>query len=394
MKPVRVVALLTISRFALLCFFITTISLHVKAQCSAPNKISYNVILNGTGNNSWGFVFPKFDPSVGTLVAVDIRAIVSVNVNFQLSNVGAGPDSYTVLAGRNENLSVSALGAPISSAFPQDYGPYNLQAGQDTVGAGTVASPQFFSLMNGYNLNDSITSAVAGFLGTGWVVFNNNPYTYAAVISGSNYSLNTTVSDTMKISLTYYYCTSNILASDITSFSVTKESPSLAKLTWDTENEISGRTYEVEESSDGKKFTDIASMVSQVNGSGTSAYDFNYPIAGGTTGTLYFRLKEINAHGQTKYSEIRSIEIDNTNGIYIYPNPANSFINILINEPGSSGWQATIFAADGRLVQRNELINSSPAHIDFIRQLAKGAYFLRLNNRDSGKVHVLPFIVY
>jgi len=128
MKPVKAVILLTIPRFFLLWFFIATVSLQSNAQCGSPNKISYHVTLSGTGNNSWGFVFPQFDPSVGTLVAVDIRSEISVNVNFQLFNIGASADTYTVLAGRNDNLTVSALSSPISNAYPVDYGPYILQA--------------------------------------------------------------------------------------------------------------------------------------------------------------------------------------------------------------------------------------------------------------------------
>ena len=392
MKPVKAVILLTIPRFFLLWFFIATVSLQSNAQCGSPNKISYHVTLSGTGNNSWGFVFPQFDPSVGTLVAVDIRSEISVNVNFQLFNIGASADTYTVLAGRNDNLTVSALSSPISNAYPVDYGPYILQAGQDTVGAGSVSSPQFFSLMSDYVVNDSINSAVAGFLGTSWVVFNNNPYTYTSVISGSNYDLLNTFSDTMKISLTYYYCTANILATDISAFTVTKESNELAKLNWATENEVAGRNYEVEESPDGKFFNGIASVASLPNGDGTGNYDYDYAIAAGTTGKLYFRIKQINGDGYTKYSAIRSIDIDHS-GIYLYPSPADNFINIVFNMPSSNGWQADIFAADGSLVQRNYFVSGGTAHIDFLHRLAKGVYFLRATDKQTQKMQTQSFVV-
>jgi len=393
MKPTKAVAFIIFLRILLLCFSMASASLQAKAQCgSALQSTSYNVALNGTGNNTWGFVFPQFDPSVGTLVAVDIKSVISVNVNFKLFNVGSSSDNYIVLAGRNDNITVSSLGSPISNAVSQDYGSYNLQAGQDTVGAGTVASPQFFSLIKSYVLNDSITSAVAGFLGTGFVAFDNNPYTYASVISGSNDSISSTFTDTSKIVLTYYYCTTNILSSDITSFSVTKESGAWAKINWVTENEIVNRTYEIEESSDGKEFNDIASTQSVVNGNGSADYGYDYAIAPGTEGKLFFRLKEINADGYTKYSEIRSIDIDNNKEIYLYPNPADNFINIIFNIV-ADGWQVDIFAADGRLIQRNYFLNSTSAHIDFLNRLAKGAYFLRAINRQTQKIYTQSFIV-
>ena len=340
MKPFKAKTICAFARYAIAYFLITSATLQLHAQCASGLKItSYSIFLNGTGNNGWGFSIPQFDPSVGTLVAVDIRSVVSVNMNFQLASFDTLQNNYIVLAGRNDNISVSALNSPISNAVSQDYGPYSLQPGQDTVGAGTVASPKFFPLMSNYAINDSIVSAVAGFLGTGYVSFSYSPYTYASVIAGSNFSLNTTASDTMRISLTYYYCTSNILADDITAFSVIKESGTLAKIDWATTNEIAGRTYEIQKSSDGKMFNDVASEASVVNGSGTSDYDYGYAIAAGTTGVLYFRLKETNADGQTKYSDIRSIEIVNADGIYLYPNPANQFINIVFNEPAAGGWQ-------------------------------------------------------
>jgi hypothetical protein len=394
MKPTKAISIFIFSRIVLLCFLIASASLQIKAQCgSGLQSKSYNVLLNGTGNNSWGFVFPQFDPSVGTLVAVDIRSVVSVNMSFQLSNVGASTDDYIVLASRNDNITVSALGSPISNAASQDYGPYNLQAGQDTVGAGTVALPQFFSLLSDHVINDSITSAVAGFLGTGYVSFNYDPFTDATIIAGSNYSLNTAVSDTMRIMLTYYYCMSNILSSDITSFSVTKEAGALAKIDWVTENEIKGRVYEIEESNDVKNFNDIDSTASVVNSNGAGNYDYNYLITAGTTGKLYFRLKEINADGYVKYSEIRSIDLDHGNEINLYPNPADNFINIVFNHPAPNGWQVDIFAADGSLVQRNYFLSTGLAHIDFLHRLAKGTYFMRAVDRQSQKMYTESFIV-
>jgi len=394
MKPGKSITPLTKLHIILLCFFIATNSLQLNAQCATGlQNTSYNVVLNGTGNNSWGFSFPQFDPSVGTLVAVDIKSVVSVNMNFRLTNIGPSQDSYIVLAGRNDNITLSTLASPLSNAFSQDYGPYDLQAGQDTVGAGTILSPQLFSLMNNYQINDSVTSAVADFLGTGFVSFTYSPYTYASVISGSNYNINETVSDTMNITLTYYYCTSNILPSDITKFSVTKESGAFAKIDWQTENETMGRTYEIEESSDGKDFNEIAWVASLVNANGIGGYNYDYPISGSTKSKLYFRLKEINVDGHTKYSEIRSIDVDGDDEIYLYPNPADNFINIVFNHPAPSGWQVDIFAADGSLVQRNYFLNSGSAHIDFLRRFAKGVYFMRAVDRQTEKMYTQSFIV-
>jgi type IX secretion system substrate protein len=395
MKPVKAVNLLTILRFVLLCFFITTISLQLNAQCgSGLQSKSYSVVLTGTGNNVWGFSIPQFNPSIGTLVAVDIKSAVSVNYSFNLENNDDVAVAYTAVIERDDFIQSAALHTPVYKSVIQNFGPYTLAASDGIPGSGPdYISQGPIAFLNNYIINDSITDAVAGFFGLGSASFSYIPSTYVFANGGADYSLSGTAADTMKITLTYYYCTTNILSSDITSFSVTKEPGALAQLDWVTENEIAGRTYEIEESNDGKNFNDIASSTSVVNGNSSSNYRYDYALAPGTSGKLYFRLKEINADGYVKYSEIRNIEIDNNKEIYLYPNPADNFINIVFNEPATEGWQVDIFAADGRLVQRNQILKTGIARIDFLHRLAKGVYIMRANDTRTKKMYTQSFIV-
>ncbi|HLK30130.1 MAG TPA: T9SS type A sorting domain-containing protein [Puia sp.] len=389
MKPVKPITHLTALRAVLLCMLITAASLNANAQCATGlQQQSYNIVLNGTGNNTWGFSFPQFDPSIGTLVAVDINSVVSVNMKFEIANIGSSADNYNVLASRNDDISISSLVMPISNSFSQNFGPYSLQATQDTIVDGPISSQHFFSLLNNYKINDSISSAVAGFLGTGYVSFNYYPSSGVSVTSGSNYDVIKTVSDTMTITMTYYYCTSNILASDITKFNVSKDG-GFADIQWTTENEIVGRTYEIETSTNIKSFDSIGAVASFVK-DGIGNYEYEYPIPSGPSGKMLFRIKEINNNGYVKYSEIRSIDIDKREKIYLYPNPANNFINI--NFDGAFDWQASIFASDGRLVQNNSF-NTSHARIDFAQRLPKGVYFIRTFNRQTNNMKTLSFSV-
>jgi type IX secretion system substrate protein len=370
-------------------------TVHAKAQCaSSLQTTSYNIYLTGSGNNRWGFSMPQFDPSVGTLVAVDIRSVVSVYAIFQLSNTGIVQDTYNLMAGRNDSISVTALASPITNNYSRNYGPYNLLPGQDTVGAGTNLYPEQFSLLSHYAINDSVTSSVVGFLGSGYVTFAYIPNSYLQVTSGSNDYISNSFSDTMNITLTYYYCQQNLLAEDITFFSVTKKQGTLVNIAWQTENETPGKKYDIEESGDEKVFKDITSLTSVVKSNGSGNYNYNYLTSPGATGKLYFRLKETNANGYVKFSEIREIEMGSSNGIYLFPNPARSFINIANTGLGNGGWTADIFSAEGSLVQSNYLDNVSPAHINFIRHLAKGAYFVRLTSKQGYAAQTLPFIVY
>ncbi len=393
MKPKNPITVSICACIACIVLFVILFPSHLNAQCATVLKSkTYNVLLNGTGNNSWGFLFPQFDPSVGTLVAVDIKSIVSVNVNFQLQNDGSSADSYSLQVGRDDDISVSSLVSPISNFYSTNNGPYNLQAGQDTVGAGTTASPQFFPLLSSYLINDSIVSDVVGFLGTGYVTFNYNPVTYVTVATGSNYNLSSAASDTMKISLVYYYCTSNILPESITSFSVEKDPGSYAKLSWDVQNEQPGMKYVIEESNDGINFDSVGFVLSSLNKGSADKYIFDYLIPSGTTGKLYFRLREISGEDFIRYSEIRMLDLDNFSGPYLSPNPAQDFVDIVFGE-SSADHEVQIFAIDGRLIQKNYYINSSSAHISFINKLAKGVYFARVINSSTKSASTILFVI-
>ena len=371
--------------------FATTFSTKLHAQCGlGTQSVSYNISLIGTGNNAWGFAFPQFDPSVGTLMSVDIKAVISVGAKFIMQNEGSVQDDYTVTSTRNDTISVSALSVPITNTASVNKGPFTLQPGKDTVGAGTNASPKYFPLLSSHIINDSITSSIVGFLGTGYIIFDNTPKTTVEVTSGANSAIISSIGDTMQVYLTYYYCNSNILPQSITAFTVTKKSNELANLQWQTQNESWGNNYEIEESNDGKIFDSIGTVTSVVK-DGDGTYVYGYPIIEGTQGILYFRLKEISADGNVKYSEIRSIDIENRSGVYVYPNPAADFINVVLGN-ASVNWNVSIFTSDGRLVQNN-LFNSPTAHISFIHTLAKGVYFIRALNMQTKKITTLPFIV-
>jgi hypothetical protein len=156
----------------------------------------------------------------------------------------------------------------------------------------------------------------------------------------------------------------------------------MAKLIWNTQNELPGRMYQVQVSSTGKDFDSVA-MVAAVVDDGNGSYAYQYPIPSGTKGELYFRLKEINADGYTKYSEVRSIDLQNT---------IEDFINIVLGNT-SANWDIYVFAADGRLVLKNYFLNTSSVQLNFAQRLPKGAYFVKAINRQTQKATALSFIL-
>jgi hypothetical protein len=365
------------------------------AQCSGILKsVSYNSVISGTGNDSHTIDIPQFDPSKGTLVAVKITSVVSLKYAFQLENNNASATSYSVQLGRNDFISSSALPSPVSNMnnIHQNYGPYALGASNGVSGSGPdyISVPQFTVLNNYLDINDSITTSVANFLGSGTVEFDYFTTTYYNITG--NYAFANTAADNINFTVAYYYCNTEVLASDIISFIASEQNAQNVKLSWATQNDIQGRTYEVQESTDGINFADISAISSAPENNDAGNYLYYYHIAKTDKDKIYFRIKVIDPNADIKYSVIRSIDLNEASGISLYPNPSNSFINIVFNQPGKD-WQLDIFSSDGALMQRNAFSNTNTAHIGFINRLAPGLYFIHAYEKLLQKSYVLSFSV-
>jgi hypothetical protein len=104
-------------------------------------------------------------------------------------------------------------------------------------------------------------------------------------------------------------------------------------------------------------------------------------------------LKIVDENGDMSYSEIRIVELDEKEqNISLYPNPSNSFVNIVFNN-SINNLQTDIFAANGELIQRNYFANTNSAHIIFRNKLASGVYFIKVFDMQSQKNYVISFIV-
>ncbi|HEX4374667.1 MAG TPA: choice-of-anchor E domain-containing protein, partial [Puia sp.] len=360
----------------IIAFFAIPASFQLYAQCSASLKnISYSTVLNGTGNNSWGFLFPQFNPAQGTLIAVSIKANISLGYSFSIENNSASSATYNVSVKRRDSISSSDLSSSLNNITSQNFGSYNLNASDGVTGSGLdFASQGKTMLLNNYFINDSIISNVVPFIGTNHAVFNYNPATIATISGGASYNFTSFANDTMHFLLTYYYCNAIVLSSTLTDFIAAKENDKTIKLSWTTQNELPNRIYVIEKSDDGINFSEIDSIRSVIENI-SSDYSDNYFISANDRNKIYFRLKIIDENGNVNYSEIRVVDLDeNDLGISLYPNPSNSFVNIIFN--GTAGnWQTDIFADNGQLIQRNYFANTNSVHINFISKPASGVYF-------------------
>lgn len=77
-----------------------------------------------------------------------------------------------------------------------------------------------------------------------------------------------------------------------------------------------------------------------------------------------------------------SVGVLPTTTLKIYPNPANSIINIVTADTNNLPESFTIYNTLGQMVKGKNITNSSDLSVD-ISSLAKGVYFIKVNNKNQ-----------
>lgn len=380
---------------AWLCF--TLISTTAAAQCANPmTTISYDTVVTGSGNDSYVFSFPKFDPTLGTLISINITNKVTLKYSFQLENKELfSINNYKVRVVREDDISSDALLLPIVFTHQQTYGPYAL-AGKDGV---TGSGPDFTSQGPLYVMNQTISSSIVyntgDFMGLGSVQFYMDPITYSIVFGSANYNYNGMAVDTTDFNITYTYCPVWFLAANISSFNARKKDDTKIDIDWMTLNEESNRHYELQKSADGKSFSKVASFASNPGANQTGKYSFAYQVQATDKRKIIFRLKQVEQDGTLKYSALRIVDIKNEAGEQpqLYPNPTNGTSNLLFNNTTRGDWKVFVCNASGQVLQQYTANNALLLTLNTNHQLPKGIYFIRAINRKTDEEFVNRLVI-
>ena len=176
------------------------------------------------------------------------------------------------------------------------------------------------------------------------------------------------------------------------SFNAEKLNGGKNQLKWVSGEEINVAQYQVQHSSDGNKFTDIAGAVIRATNSAAS-YSFtdNAPFKKFN----YYRLKIIDKSGLLTNGKVAVVNNGNGIGsgyITIFPNPAVNFLNVQTKAGQKGKAVVSIISADGQTVYKSDytITNESIVNLD-VKKLASGNYFVRISTAD-GETTNLPFI--
>lgn len=364
----------------------------IKAQCSSGlSTHTYDTSLSSNGFGVYAVNVPQWSPDSGTLVAVKISATVNSQYGFTLSNANGQNATYSLTLGQDDQISGTGLSAPYSNVMSQFVNTYPLTPGQSV-----TENP--FVFLNNHVSSDSITN-VAPFLGFGQVNLSYLSFTYTdlSTVNNATYTYSANINNSIKFSVQYIFCSGAdaILATDLTRFAAELTAPHTAQLAWSATNETAGRIYDVQRSTDGKNFSTLASLAAQGNVSGA---DYNYTdnLDDSITGSVYYRL-QIRDQNNLSFSTVEQVTVAGATmsavqGFRIFPNPASSYINV---ETGGAAdnWQVDIYAANGSLVERKNILQSNVMYIPLGSKLPAGTYFIKLMSLTNQKLLTGSFVI-
>jgi hypothetical protein len=150
-------------------------------------------------------------------------------------------------------------------------------------------------------------------------------------------------------------------------------------LNWVTASEINNDYFSIERSDDGFSWT-IAGVVKSA---GDAAHDQEYSFTApeGTGDFSYFRLKQTDLDGNTKYFNTLQVKNDqhSSASLRIYPNPSNgSNIFGKLGSKTNQTYTVEIFDNLGKMLQR-AMYSQAEFSVGFAQPLPSGIYFIKVN---------------
>ncbi len=230
--------------------------------------------------------------------------------------------------------------------------------------------------------------------GSTWRTKNGGQNWLQVSIPSSNYQLY--IVDSMNVYSAqgngFYKLTSPNFTTPVELVSFTADvNDRIVTLTWTTASEVNNKGFDVERSSDNVNFENIGF----ITGYGTSSevHNYRYTHQENSSGTYYYRLKQIDFDGSYEYSSVVEAEISVPNIFQLsqnHPNPFNPTTTIQFSIPVESQVELRIFNLLGEEINvlTNAFYNAGNHQLTFdAANLASGNYLYTIEAVDgSGNI--------
>lgn len=168
----------------------------------------------------------------------------------------------------------------------------------------------------------------------------------------------------------------------LTSFTAVHKSNTIA-LNWQTQYEQNSSHFNIQRSTDGISFTDLARVAAAGNTNTVKNYVYNdiLTVAMQPQKTIFYRLQSVDMDSKFSYSQILAIHTGNKEmQLFVSPNPAKDQLQVQTNAAAVKNAALIIVDAAGKQWYKKDLVlqqgrNSIPVNISL---LSPGTYSVRL----------------
>lgn len=169
-------------------------------------------------------------------------------------------------------------------------------------------------------------------------------------------------------------------------------------LLWTTQSESNNRGYELQRSADGRNFTTVAFVDSKApRGNSSSTLNYSYGDAKPLSGNNYYRLRQVDFDGHSSFSKTVLIKGDRVNTLTlstVYPNPAKSSLNVVLDAASASEVSMTVTDAAGKVVLQRTVsaVAGSNNYTLNVSSLAKGNYVIKASGANKAEAAAVKFV--
>ncbi|ANE51576.1 hypothetical protein SY85_14750 [Flavisolibacter tropicus] len=141
-------------------------------------------------------------------------------------------------------------------------------------------------------------------------------------------------------------------------------------LSWQTGQEEKAAYFELERSANAQQWQHQATLPAK--GSNTT---YTYTDAIPLSATGYYRLKLVDVDGRFAYSPVVSVSHTASRSLLVSPNPASSYLQVSLSQPGSQLLELQVINAAGQVVKKQAAASTGYTRLT-LEGLMSGTYYL------------------
>lgn len=157
-------------------------------------------------------------------------------------------------------------------------------------------------------------------------------------------------------------------------------------LNWKTQTELNSKQFEIERSTDGINFSQIA--VKQAAGNTLTEVQYSQIDPNMSSSVYYYRLRMVDIDGKFTYSNVVVVrKSGGVKGVRTFPNPVASQVNLEFSN-AKGNYEVSVFSQNGQqVITQKASINNTVQYVTIDRKnLSSGSYFVRVKNTENGEV--------